>query len=70
VFCKLSFRLNLNFVLTGSNWHLCKTNWYGEVEDVIENEDATLDDELIKNGEMLVVEPGRLPPKVLITSSV
>lgn len=52
------------FFFTGSNWHLCKTNWYGEIADVIENEEGTLEDEKIKNGDMLVLEYGRLPPKV------
>ncbi|XP_020609230.1 ubiquitin carboxyl-terminal hydrolase 40-like [Orbicella faveolata] len=56
--------------LQGLTWHLRKTNWIGEPTDALDNEDATLESENIKNGDTLIVEEGRLPPKGFLRLSL
>lgn len=55
-----------NSNLQGATWHLRKTDWIGEPTDVLDNEDETLENENIKNGDTLIVEEGRIPPKGFI----
>lgn len=55
-----------NSNLQGATWHLRKTDWIGEPTDVLDNEDETLENEHIKNGDTLIVEEGRIPPKGFI----
>nr|XP_058972797.1 ubiquitin carboxyl-terminal hydrolase 40-like [Pocillopora verrucosa] len=52
--------------LQGMSWHLRKTNWIGEPTDLLDNEEETLENKNIKNGDTLIVEEGRLPPKGFI----
>lgn len=59
-----------NTGLEGMTWHLRKTNWMGEPADCLNDEDATLGNENIKNGDTLIVEEGRLPPKGFIRLSL
>ncbi|XP_078377016.1 ubiquitin carboxyl-terminal hydrolase 40-like isoform X2 [Oculina patagonica] len=59
-----------NSELQGMTWHLRKTNWIGEPTDALDNEDATLESENIKNGDTLIVEEGRLPPKGFVRLSL
>ncbi|KAJ7369771.1 peptidase C19 [Desmophyllum pertusum] len=59
-----------NSKLEGMTWHLRKTNWIGEPTDALDNEDETLENENIKNGDTLIVEEGRLPPKGFIRLSL
>ncbi|XP_067844173.1 ubiquitin carboxyl-terminal hydrolase 40 isoform X2 [Heptranchias perlo] len=49
--------------LTGEFWHLRKTDWCYDAGEVLKDEEATLADMKITNGEMLVIMEGRLPPK-------
>ena len=44
-------------------WHLRKTNWCCEAAAVLEDEEQTLDDANVRDGNYLLVEEGRLPPK-------
>ncbi|XP_036396124.1 ubiquitin carboxyl-terminal hydrolase 40 isoform X1 [Megalops cyprinoides] len=49
--------------LEGVSWHLRKMDWCEEVGDALTDEDATLAEMKIHNGDTLVVTEGRLPPK-------
>lgn len=62
--------LMTNTKLEGMTWHLRKTNWIGEPANVLDNEDETLGNENIKNGDTLIIEEGRLPPKGFIRLSL
>ena len=46
------------------NWHLRKTNWCGEADKLLDDPDLTLDASLVNDGDHILLEPGRLPPKV------
>ncbi|XP_071102445.1 ubiquitin carboxyl-terminal hydrolase 40-like isoform X2 [Haliotis cracherodii] len=48
---------------TGDDWHLRKTNWCGEMAEVLDDLDLTLDKSLVSDGDHLLLLPGRLPPK-------
>uniref|UniRef100_A0A672HUI4 Ubiquitin carboxyl-terminal hydrolase n=1 Tax=Salarias fasciatus TaxID=181472 RepID=A0A672HUI4_SALFA len=50
--------------LDGSCWHLRKLDWCEEVGEPLMDEDASLAELRISNGETLVVTEGHLPPKV------
>ncbi|CAH3155916.1 unnamed protein product [Porites evermanni] len=56
--------------LEGRTWHLRKTNWIGEPADSLDNEDETLENANVKNGDTLIIEEGRLPPKGFIRLSL
>ncbi|XP_048454548.1 ubiquitin carboxyl-terminal hydrolase 40 isoform X2 [Rhincodon typus] len=49
--------------LTGEYWHLRKTDWCYDAGEVLKDEEATLTDMKITNGETLIIMEGRLPPK-------
>ncbi|XP_038643394.1 ubiquitin carboxyl-terminal hydrolase 40 isoform X1 [Scyliorhinus canicula] len=49
--------------LTGGYWHLRKTDWCYDAGEVLKDEEATLADMKIVNGETLIIMEGRLPPK-------
>uniref|UniRef100_G3P742 USP domain-containing protein n=1 Tax=Gasterosteus aculeatus aculeatus TaxID=481459 RepID=G3P742_GASAC len=51
--------------LEGTCWHLRRLDWCEEVGEPIMDEDASLSELKINNGETLVVTQGQLPPKVL-----
>ena len=50
--------------LVGDEWHLRKTNWCGEAAGVLDDPSMTLEQAEVKNGDHLLVEEGKLPPKV------
>lgn len=49
--------------LDGTSWHLRRLDWCEEVGEPLMDEDATLPDLKISNGETLIVAEGELPPK-------
>ncbi|KAF1374703.1 hypothetical protein PFLUV_G00231860 [Perca fluviatilis] len=49
--------------LEGTCWHLRRLDWCEEVGEPIMDEDASLSELKINNGETLVVTEGQLPPK-------
>ncbi|XP_072902671.1 ubiquitin carboxyl-terminal hydrolase 40 isoform X1 [Hemitrygon akajei] len=49
--------------LSGENWHLRKTDWCYDAGEVLKDEEATVADMKITNGDTLVLMEGRLPPK-------
>ncbi|XP_048389929.1 ubiquitin carboxyl-terminal hydrolase 40 isoform X2 [Stegostoma tigrinum] len=49
--------------LTGEYWHLRKTDWCYDAGEILKDEEATLTDVKITNGETLIIMEGRLPPK-------
>ncbi|XP_041056714.1 ubiquitin carboxyl-terminal hydrolase 40 [Carcharodon carcharias] len=49
--------------LAGEYWHLRKTDWCYDAGEILKDEEATLADMKITNGETLVIMEGRLPPK-------
>lgn len=48
------------------DWHLRKTNWCGEAVELLDDPDSTLDSSLVHDGDVLLLERGRLPPKGFI----
>ncbi|XP_029972099.1 ubiquitin carboxyl-terminal hydrolase 40-like isoform X1 [Salarias fasciatus] len=56
--------------LDGSCWHLRKLDWCEEVGEPLMDEDASLAELRISNGETLVVTEGHLPPKGFLTLTV
>ncbi|XP_017272945.1 ubiquitin carboxyl-terminal hydrolase 40 isoform X2 [Kryptolebias marmoratus] len=56
--------------LDGTCWHLRKLDWCEEVGEPLMDEDASLSDLKINNGETLVVTEGLLPPKGFLKLSV
>jgi ubiquitin carboxyl-terminal hydrolase 40 len=57
--------------LQGDDWHLCKGNWCGEeTGNVLDDEMATIEEAKLYDGDYVVVENGRLPPKGYIRISV
>uniref|UniRef100_A0A3Q3FTU7 Ubiquitin specific peptidase 40 n=1 Tax=Kryptolebias marmoratus TaxID=37003 RepID=A0A3Q3FTU7_KRYMA len=54
----------------GTCWHLRKLDWCEEVGEPLMDEDASLSDLKINNGETLVVTEGLLPPKGFLKLSV
>ncbi|XP_046546355.1 ubiquitin carboxyl-terminal hydrolase 40-like [Haliotis rubra] len=48
---------------TGDDWHLRKTNWCGEMAEVLDDLDLTLGKNLVSDGDHLLLLSGRLPPK-------
>jgi ubiquitin carboxyl-terminal hydrolase 40 len=44
-------------------WHLCKSNWCGERSDVIDDEESSIEQLRLNNGDLLFIESGKLPPK-------
>lgn len=52
--------------LQGNQWHLRRTNWCREAVEVLEDESATLEQERLKPGDLLLIEEGKLPPKGFI----
>lgn len=53
--------------LSGEHWHLRKTDWCCDAGEVLKDEEATLADMKITNGETLIIMEGRLPPKGFLT---
>ncbi|KAJ7344864.1 hypothetical protein JRQ81_000814 [Phrynocephalus forsythii] len=49
--------------LAGDSWHLRKVDWYYEAGEALNEEDATLKELNISNGEMLNVAEGKVTPK-------
>ncbi|XP_069111177.1 ubiquitin carboxyl-terminal hydrolase 40-like [Argopecten irradians] len=56
--------------LKEDRWHLRKTNWFGEATDVLDDIDLALDRSLVNDGDHLLLEEGRLPPKGYIRPCV
>ncbi|XP_038129228.1 ubiquitin carboxyl-terminal hydrolase 40 isoform X1 [Cyprinodon tularosa] len=56
--------------LDGTSWHLRRLDWCEEVGEPLMDEDASLSDLKISNGETLVVTEGLLPPKGFLKLSV
>uniref|UniRef100_A0AAQ4QH47 USP domain-containing protein n=1 Tax=Gasterosteus aculeatus aculeatus TaxID=481459 RepID=A0AAQ4QH47_GASAC len=56
--------------LEGTCWHLRRLDWCEEVGEPIMDEDASLSELKINNGETLVVTQGQLPPKGFLKLSV
>jgi hypothetical protein len=52
------------------NYRLRRTNFWGEPDQVFENENSTVSKENIVEGDLLWIEEGSLPPKGLITLSL
>ncbi|XP_074045945.1 LOW QUALITY PROTEIN: ubiquitin carboxyl-terminal hydrolase 40 [Macrotis lagotis] len=49
--------------LQGDSWHLRKMDWCFEAGDPLSEENASLSELLISNGETLILLEGKLPPK-------
>ncbi len=49
---------------TDDEWHLRKTNWCGEPAEILGDADAPLNEYQIHDGDLLLLETGKLPPKV------
>ncbi|XP_038584441.1 ubiquitin carboxyl-terminal hydrolase 40 isoform X2 [Micropterus salmoides] len=61
----------LDFVgLNGTCWHLRRLDWCEEVGEPLMDEDASLSELKISNGDTLVVTEGQLPPKGFLKLSV
>ncbi|XP_008275139.1 ubiquitin carboxyl-terminal hydrolase 40 isoform X2 [Stegastes partitus] len=56
--------------LDGTCWHLRRLDWCEEVGEPLMEEDASLSELKISNGETLVVTEGHLPPKGFLKMSV
>ncbi|XP_029900547.1 ubiquitin carboxyl-terminal hydrolase 40 isoform X2 [Myripristis murdjan] len=56
--------------LEGNSWHLRRLDWCEEVGEPLMDEDASLSELKISNGETLVVTEGQLPPKGFLKLSV
>ncbi|XP_077416096.1 ubiquitin carboxyl-terminal hydrolase 40 isoform X1 [Vanacampus margaritifer] len=56
--------------IEGSCWHLRRLDWCEEVGEALNNEDASLSEMKINNGETLVISEGRLLPKGFLELSV
>ncbi|XP_044231472.1 ubiquitin carboxyl-terminal hydrolase 40 [Thunnus albacares] len=56
--------------LDGTSWHLRRLDWCEEVGEALMDEDASLSELKINNGETLVVTEGQLPPKGFLKLSV
>ncbi|XP_033104128.1 ubiquitin carboxyl-terminal hydrolase 40-like [Anneissia japonica] len=56
--------------LKGDMYHLQKTNWLGEPADVLDDLDASLDQETVKDGEHVLVQAGKLPPRGFLSLPV
>ncbi|XP_041827109.1 ubiquitin carboxyl-terminal hydrolase 40 isoform X2 [Melanotaenia boesemani] len=56
--------------LDGTRWHLRRLDWCEEVGEPLMDEDASLSELKISNGETLVVTEGLLPPKGFLKLSV
>ncbi|XP_013405600.1 ubiquitin carboxyl-terminal hydrolase 40 isoform X3 [Lingula anatina] len=48
---------------SGDNWHLRKTNWCGEAGEILDDVASSLEQCDIKDGDHLLLEEGRVPPK-------
>lgn len=53
--------------LDGESWHLCKTNWCGELTSSLINENLSLEEEGLEHGDYLIILEGRLPPPGYLT---
>ncbi|XP_033761704.1 ubiquitin carboxyl-terminal hydrolase 40-like [Pecten maximus] len=51
-------------------WHLRKTNWCGEAAEVLDDMDLPLGQSLVNDGDHLLLEEGKLPPKGYIRPCV
>jgi len=69
IFVWHDLHLTLTPSVTEDDWHLRKTNWCGEAADLLDDLDLTLTDCCINDGDTLLLERGKLPPKVLIICS-
>ncbi|XP_041809332.1 ubiquitin carboxyl-terminal hydrolase 40 isoform X1 [Chelmon rostratus] len=56
--------------LDGNCWHLRRLDWCEEVGEPLMDEDASLSELKISNGETLIVTEGQLPPKGFLKLSV
>ncbi|XP_060066969.1 ubiquitin carboxyl-terminal hydrolase 40-like [Ylistrum balloti] len=56
--------------LKEDRWHLRKTNWCGEAAEVLDDMDLSLGQSLVNDGDHLLIEEGKLPPKGYIRPSV
>jgi ubiquitin carboxyl-terminal hydrolase 40 len=54
----------ITLLFTDEGWHLRKTNWCGEAAEVLNDLKMALDDCRVYDGDSLILERGRLPPKV------
>ncbi|XP_061179949.1 ubiquitin carboxyl-terminal hydrolase 40-like isoform X2 [Saccostrea echinata] len=52
------------------SWHLRKTNWCGEAADILNDMESTLEHSLVRDGDLLILEKGRLPPKGFICPEI
>ncbi|XP_049596630.1 ubiquitin carboxyl-terminal hydrolase 40 [Syngnathus scovelli] len=58
------------FGIDGTCWHLRRLDWCEELGEPLNDEDASLSELKINNGETLVISEGRLPPKGFLELSV
>ncbi|XP_068607993.1 ubiquitin carboxyl-terminal hydrolase 40 [Brachionichthys hirsutus] len=56
--------------LDGTCWHLSRLDWCEEVGEPLMDEDASLSELKIINGEILIITEGQLPPKGFLKLSV
>ncbi|XP_052772606.1 ubiquitin carboxyl-terminal hydrolase 40-like isoform X2 [Mya arenaria] len=52
--------------ITDPDWHLRKTNWCGEAAELLDDPDLSLSASLVHDGDLLLLERGKLPPKGFI----
>lgn len=56
------------FGFEGEEWHLCTSNGFGEADKQIATPSATLREAHIENNDLLILESGKLLPKVVVFS--
>ncbi|XP_064614511.1 ubiquitin carboxyl-terminal hydrolase 40-like [Liolophura sinensis] len=48
---------------SGDAWHLRKTNWCGDLAEILDDVEKRLEDAPLHHGDHVVLEEGKLPPK-------
>ncbi|XP_071811741.1 ubiquitin carboxyl-terminal hydrolase 40-like isoform X1 [Apostichopus japonicus] len=56
--------------LENKDYHLCRTNWFWEEQNILTELDHSLEEENIQDGDHLLLKEGRLPPKGYIRCQV
>jgi len=51
---------------SGDEWHLRQTNWCREAADILDDLAVTLEQCHLRDGDHLLLESGKLPPKVTV----
>lgn len=52
------------------SWHLRRTNWCGEAADILTDLESTLEHSQVRDGDLLILEQGRVPPKGFISPEI